>query len=862
MELIDVVKDLENRFDKPLDEFYNRRIIFWQDPEGEFYDSFDEISIPNVKKLKMTENNKFTVKKILSHDDKESDYLVYCPLVFDDKEDNWIYDMFLYSEEFRADLLSMQISEMNLCMNYDFRKYLRKYKKFFRAKARRDLIEKLSNKIATPAHLELAIMSSIIGCEFNPSVVMREVIKDYFLKNGEIFENLKNYDVDGAFWNMASQGTGYSSDSPKIDELTKEIFLTASDRNIGKEALVGLCDFISTPHDTFCFEFVENWIRNTDERESIYDIAIKVEEEIGLRERLKSLDIQEFYDNELFPCVDEIILYKLMTNIKNNIFDTEFIYAVYDKRRVAAWYKNFELFYGALYYLAKMKDFYDDNQASFHMTSAKEVWKSYTEKFYIMDTYYRKFQRSYQESLNETYDELDDLFKYTVERAEGIYRHWFLDSLLSNWCSVSEEDFKRYGYISGINQQVDFYKNNISYNKTKTYVIISDAMRYEVAKELYSVLKKDMQADIKIEDMEGIFPTITPFGMAALLPNEGLDIIRDNGNIKVLINGSSTEMGNRQNVLKSANSLSTVIRYDDLIRMKRDDRKAAVKGMEVVYIYHDEIDKTSHTSEVDVFAACDRAISELKNLVKILVNDFSAINIMITSDHGFLYTYEEFGEDDKISKQGFDEDAYYGRRFALMSEDRNPMYMMPIKFIDDKSGLKGFAPKQNVRIKKQGGGLNFVHGGISLQEMVVPLIKYRHLRSDNKKYKNNKSKYDVKPVELDLLSTDRKISNMIFNLSFYQKKILENNKQTSYTLYFVDEDGKKISDEVRIIADNMSDDDKDRVFTETFNLKAKSYDNSSIYYLNIVEDTGEIEPKEIVFVIDIPFEMNDYDFFS
>ena len=25
---------------------------------------------------------------------------------------------------------------------------------------------------------------------------------------------------------------------------------------------------------------------------------------------------------------------------------------------------------------------------------------------------------------------------------------------------------------------------------------------------------------------------------------------------------------------------------------------------------------------------------------------------MITSDHGFLYTYEEFTEDDKVSKEG------------------------------------------------------------------------------------------------------------------------------------------------------------------------------------------------------------------
>ena len=33
-----------------------------------------------------------------------------------------------------------------------------------------------------------------------------------------------------------------------------------------------------------------------------------------------------------------------------------------------------------------------------------------------------------------------------------------------------------------------------------------------------------------------------------------------------------------------------------------------------------------------------------------------------------------------------------------------------------------------------GGGLNFVHGDISLQEMTVPVIEYHYLRNDSKDY--------------------------------------------------------------------------------------------------------------------------------
>lgn len=88
---------------------------------------------------------------------------------------------------------------------------------------------------------------------------------------------------------------------------------------------------------------------------------------------------------------------------------------------------------------------------------------------------------------------------------------------------------------------------------------------------------RDMQCKIEIDDMEGTFPTITPFGMAALLPNIRLQTEIRNNNLKVLIDGESTDMPNRQKVLQKANKNSRVFKYDDLIHMKREERKAEVK---------------------------------------------------------------------------------------------------------------------------------------------------------------------------------------------------------------------------------------------------------------------------------------------
>lgn len=863
MNLEDITKDLESRFKEPYQEFYNRRIIFWIDNDREFEEEISDLQIENVKIISMSENNKFRVKKLVSYDDQESDFLVYCPLIFNEKEDNWIIDILKYSEEFRADFASIKIDQMNLPNNIGIRKCVKEYKKFFNAKARMELIKKHSNRIENPAHLELAIMGEIAACKIEPVYIIREVLKAG-INNDEnpIYQEFINYKIDETFWTMVEQGTGYCHSEKSLENLALHIFLTAASRNI-VGAFLGLDDFISPPHETFCFQFINDWLKESNEKDSLYSLARYIEDKINLFERLCSIELVYFENDEIFPCVDEAILCKIMTNIKNDIIDPEEIFNIYDNRRVLAWFKDFEVYYEGIYNMGKIKDFYNNNQSSFHMTYPREVWESYTNKLYLMDSYYRKFQMAYQKSLGNSNIILDDLFKFTVDRAEGIYKNWFLEKLLTNWTNVSAKEFEDYGRLSEVKYQMDFYRQNVEPSNTKTYVIISDAMRYEVARELFVDLKKTMQCDIEIDDMVGVFPTITPFGMAALLPNNGLEVEFKNDRLKVLIDGQSTDMSYRENILKNKSKNSVVLKYEELIHMKREERQNQVKGMDVIYIYHDQIDSASHISDSEVFYACDKTIDELKNLVKILVNEFSAVNIMITSDHGFLYTYEEFTEVDKLSKENFEGVVDYGRRYAIANKNYKPNYMMPIKFLDGNSNLRAYAPKQNIRIKKRGGGVNFVHGGNSLQEIVIPLIKFRHIRTDSKEYKKNKSLYDTSPVELNILSSVRKICNMIFNLSFYQSEMLSENKEAaSFLLYFIDENEEKISDEVRIIADKDTSDDQDRVFNVRFNLKAGKYDNKKSYHLVILEESGRVLPKKIEFTIDIPFATGEYDFFS
>ena len=297
--------------------------------------------------------------------------------------------------------------------------------------------------------------------------------------------------------------------------------------------------------------------------------------------------------------------------------------------------------------------------------------------------------------------------------------------------------------------------------------------------------------------------------------------------------------------------------------MKRAERQALVKGMNVVYIYHNRIDESAHTSDADVFSACDEAIDEIKNLVRIIVNDFSGVQIYITADHGFLYTYSPLTEDSKVSRESWaNKEIEYGRRYAIMSEDASPEYLLPICFLKGKTEYKAFAPRENIRIKMNGGGLNFVHGGISLEELVVPIIDYHYLRNDSKAYQKNRSKIDTKPVTVSLLSSNKKISNMIFGLNFYQKETVgDNREQAIYSLYFTDSTGKIVSDTCRIIADKTSDDAQERTFRCNFNLKSLQFDNKETYYLVIADESGLQVPQREEFQIDIAFAVDEFNFF-
>ena len=140
----------------------------------------------------------------------------------------------------------------------------------------------------------------------------------------------------------------------------------------------------------------------------------------------------------------------------------------------------------------------------------------------------------FDRSLTVSNEVLDDLFKHVVEKVEGIYNNWFLANLGSNWSDICGDELAQYGRILEVNQQERFYNSKIAASDNRIFLIVSDALRYEVAASLTEQLRRETQSKVSLESMQAIFPTITKFGMAALLPHSKLNVVpKANGGVPV-----------------------------------------------------------------------------------------------------------------------------------------------------------------------------------------------------------------------------------------------------------------------------------------------------------------------------------------
>lgn len=846
--------NLKERFAAPLPEFYRRRIIFWQDEDREFESTLDELELPGVNIIKLTGTNNFAVKKLLLHDDLTGNYLIYNPFSYASPQDNWLRDIELYSEEFRADYYSILMSELNINASPVMRRTVKLYSTFFDNKERVARLRKIGREYQTPLQLHIDIMAVLAGLSGGSAqdVFIAVLSAGLDEESNAVLNNIKKFGNIEAFWQLVRKYTGFIHEDDKpLGFFSSHVLLTALAQTMNPSVLKGLERFISESNRAYCYSIVHEW-RNREDNTALWDLCRTVEQELQLPSRFDKQEIETLLTGDIFPSIHEVILKRFFSEAAEQVVKPDLILKTVENRRTSGWIEHFSDYYDCLYFIAKMQEFYQNNAAGFHIVEPKAVWKLYTEKAFEMDNFYRHFHYAFGCTLKDSNPLLEDKLKHAAEYVEGLYQNWYLKELTGCWTNAISDNLASLGYVSEIAKQRDFYSRYIrplAGKNIRAFVIISDALRYEVAAELCDTLIRTTKGTAKLEAMQAIFPSITKFGMAALLPGRKISVDEYMGVYVEDMPTSSTQ--EREKILCASNMSSVAIQYNDVLSMKRAERRELVSGKEVVYIYHNTIDAIGDKAPTEnkVFEACEDTIQEISNILRIIVNDMQGTDIFITSDHGFLYTYRPLTEGDKISKNTFTGKVYeVGRRYALTEPSATGEYLLPVQLDGEISGIpvKGYTPQDSTRIKISGGGENYVHGGVSLQELCVPVIVFKNLRTSSKKY------VEVSNAELKLLSESRKVSNLLFSLDFFQRQPVGDKVQPcAYTIYMTDDEGVPVSDRQTVIADRTNLNASERVFRVRFNLKAGAYDSKKIYRLVIANDTDV--PEEVEFHIDIAF---------
>ena len=210
---------------------------------------------------------------------------------------------------------------------------------------------------------------------------------------------------------------------------------------------------------------------------------------------------------------------------------------------------------------------------------------------------------------------------------------------------------------------------------------------------------------------------------------------------------------------------ATAIQATDFMEMKtRPDARALFREHDVVYIYHNHIDKVGDDlgTEARTAEAVEETFDELIALLRKVYNA-NGYNILLTADHGFLFQQSDTAVTDDLPLPGATEWGYKNRRYALgRAIVPNPAIKV-FNAADLSLWMPGdwqvAFPLGLGRFPLQGSGKRYVHGGLSLQEVIAPVLKIHIARAD-----------DTEQVDVDLLRVPDKITTGNITLSLYQDR--------------------------------------------------------------------------------------------
>ncbi|WP_322152385.1 PglZ domain-containing protein [Paratractidigestivibacter sp.] len=248
-----------------------------------------------------------------------------------------------------------------------------------------------------------------------------------------------------------------------------------------------------------------------------------------------------------------------------------------------------------------------------------------------------------------------------------------------------------------------------------------------------------------------------------------------------------------------------------------------------MYIYHNTIDAVGDDAQTErkVFSACEDAVEEISALVKLLVKEFRAPEVLVTADHGFLYTAKPLSESEHAAASDVvGKVVECSRRYEVAHQGASSDVLLRAK-LPGKEHLEAFFPRECVRLHMPGAGENYVHGGISLQEMCVPVVRFRNRRAGSRGY------VAAADAALSSVSLPSAVANPSFNVELLQDEASSGKVlPAEYEVYVEGSSGRAVSNRARVFADIELADASRRVIKVRIDLLTSvSFDATETYRL-------------------------------
>lgn len=300
------------------------------------------------------------------------------------------------------------------------------------------------------------------------------------------------------------------------------------------------------------------------------------------------------------------------------------------------------------------------------------------------------------------------------------------DEVLKVMASGFAQALRQGGWsVFGVMHQTDIFQNVVKTSSEPTAYFLVDALRFEMGVELARQLER--MRDIALQPALAALPTITPLGMAALLPGAAASftVIEHKGRVAAMIeNTVLASFQDRFKFLTARIPTAVELTLGRLLNLSASALKRKIEGSSLMVIRSQEID---FAGEMDGDLLARQVMDTVIGNLARAVNKLAAAGVkrfVVTADHGHQFSLRK-DDDMKIDSPGGDMVEMHRRCWVGRGGATPPG---TVRLSGTELGYATdleFVFPTGLGVFKAGGGLCFHHGGVSLQEIIIPVLCLR-----------------------------------------------------------------------------------------------------------------------------------------